>query len=29
MILQHKEITEQIMGAAFDVHGVLGYGMVF
>ena len=25
---QHGEITEQIIGAAFEVHGVLGYGFL-
>jgi GxxExxY protein len=28
MELQHKEITEQIIGAAFEVHRVLGYGFL-
>jgi GxxExxY protein len=28
MELQHKEITEQIIGSAFEVHGVLGYGFL-
>ena len=28
MDLQHKEITEQIIGAAFEVHRVLGYGFL-
>ena len=26
--LEHEEITEQIIGAAFEVHGVLGYGFL-
>ena len=26
--LLHKEITEQIIGAAFEVHRVLGYGFL-
>src|SRR5208282_1672962 len=25
---QHGEITEQVIGAAFEVHGVLGYGFL-
>lgn len=25
---QHGEITEKIIGAAFEVHGVLGYGFL-
>jgi GxxExxY protein len=25
---QHGKITEQIIGAAFEVHGVLGYGFL-
>jgi GxxExxY protein len=28
MDLLHKEITEQIIGAAFEVHRVLGYGFL-
>ena len=28
MELQHKEVTEQIIGAAFEVHNVLGYGFL-
>ncbi len=28
MELQHKEITEQIIGAAFEVYRVLGYGFL-
>jgi len=28
MVLQHEQITEQIIGAAFEVHGVLGYGFL-
>lgn len=28
MGLQHEEITEQIIGAAFEVHGILGYGFL-
>ncbi len=28
MELLHSEITEQIIGAAFEVHGVLGYGFL-
>jgi GxxExxY protein len=28
MGLVHAEITEQIIGAAFEVHGVLGYGFL-
>lgn len=28
MELLHKEITEQIIGAAFEVHSVLGYGFL-
>ena len=28
MELLHKEITEQIIGAAFEVHRVLGYGFL-
>jgi len=28
MELQHKEITEQIIGAAFEVHRTLGYGFL-
>ena len=28
MDLPHREITEQIIGAAFEVHGVLGYGFL-
>jgi GxxExxY protein len=26
--LEHKEITERIIGAAFEVHGALGYGFL-
>ena len=28
MGFQHEEITEQIIGAAFEVHGILGYGFL-
>lgn len=28
MTLEHKEITEQIIGAAFEVHKILGYGFL-
>ena len=28
MALEHEEITETIIGAAFEVHGVLGYGFL-
>jgi GxxExxY protein len=28
MELLHKDITEQIIGAAFEVHDVLGYGFL-
>jgi GxxExxY protein len=28
MELQHKDITEQIIGAAFEVYRVLGYGFL-
>jgi GxxExxY protein len=28
MELQHQEITEQVIGAAFEVHNVLGYGFL-
>ena len=28
MALEHQEITEQIIGAAFEVHQVLGYGFL-
>jgi GxxExxY protein len=28
MELQHKQVTEQILGAAFEVHKVLGYGFL-
>ena len=28
MPLLHGEITEQIIGAAFEVHGILGYGFL-
>lgn len=28
MPLEHQEITEQILGAAFEVHRVLGYGFL-
>ena len=28
MVLEHAEITEQIVGAAFEVHSVLGYGFL-
>jgi len=28
MALQHEQITEQIIGAAFEVYGVLGYGFL-
>ena len=26
--LQHQELTEQIIGAAFEVHNTLGYGFL-
>lgn len=26
MVLEHEGITEQIIGALYEVHGVLGYG---
>jgi hypothetical protein len=28
MELEHKELTEQIIGAAFEVYRVLGYGFL-
>ena len=28
MTLEHEEITKQIIGAAFEVHSVLGYGFL-
>ena len=28
MDLQNKEVTEQVIGAAFEVHRVLGYGFL-
>ena len=28
MELQHKDITEVVIGAAFEVHNVLGYGFL-
>ena len=28
MELQHKDITEAIIGAAFEVYSVLGYGIL-
>ena len=28
MILEEQEITEQIIGAAFEVHNHLGYGFL-
>jgi GxxExxY protein len=28
MELQHQEITEQVIGAAFEVHRTLGYGFL-
>ncbi len=28
MGLQYEKITEQIIGAAFEVHGMLGYGFL-
>ena len=28
MSLEHGEITEQIVGAAFEVHSILGYGFL-
>ncbi len=28
MELLHKDLTEQIIGAAFEVHGILGYGFL-
>jgi len=28
MALAHEKITEQIIGAAFEVHGILGYGFL-
>jgi GxxExxY protein len=28
MDLQHQELTEQIIGAAFEVHNTLGYGFL-
>jgi len=28
MAMEHKEITEAIIGAAFEVHTVMGYGFI-
>jgi len=28
MTLEHKDVTEAIIGAAFEVHNVLGYGFL-
>jgi hypothetical protein len=28
MTLEHGEITEQIIGAAFEVYSILGYGFL-
>ncbi len=28
MALEHEKITEQIIGAAFEVHRILGYGFL-
>lgn len=28
MTFNHKEITEQIIGSAFEVHNILGYGFL-
>lgn len=28
MTFEHKEITESIIGAAFEVHNILGYGFL-
>ena len=28
MNFEHKEITERIIGAAFEVHKILGYGFL-
>ena len=28
MTLEHEEITREIIGAAFEVHRVLGYGFL-
>ena len=28
MVLEHGEITEQIIGAAFEVYSILGYGFL-
>jgi GxxExxY protein len=28
MELEHREITEKILGAAFEVHSILGYGFL-
>jgi GxxExxY protein len=28
MELEHGELTEQVIGAAFEVHSVLGYGFL-
>ena len=28
MALEHGEITEQIIGAAFEVYSILGYGFL-
>ncbi len=28
MALEHEKITEQIIGAAFEVHKILGYGFL-
>ncbi len=28
MVFQHEKITEQIIGSAFEVYGILGYGFL-
>ena len=28
MVLEHEEITQQIIGAAFEVYSILGYGFL-
>ena len=28
MMTMHKDITEQVIGAAFEVYGQLGYGFL-
>ena len=28
MALEHEEVTKQIIGAAFEVHSILGYGFL-